>query len=50
MGKTFKRNKYDYDVEYSRKWSKQSRKNRGKRGVKETLSSNYDFYNDDDNW
>ena len=49
MGKTFKRNKYDYDVDYSRKWSKQSRKNRGKRKVQDVgYVSNNEQY--DDEW
>lgn len=48
MGKTFKRNKYDYDVDYSRKWSKQSRKNRGKRKVQDYgYISNSEQYEDD---
>ena len=49
MGKTFKRNKFDYDVEHSRKWSKMSRKNRGKRKVQDAgYTSSNDQYNDDE--
>ncbi len=41
MGKTFKRNKSDWDVEYSRKWSKEVRKNKNKRKIKDTLYDEY---------
>ena len=49
MSKSYKRNKYDYDVDYSRKWSKQSRKNRGKRKVTDLgySYSNNDNYEDE---
>jgi hypothetical protein len=48
MGKTFKRNKSEYDVEYSRKWSKMSRQNRGKRKIHDSYSSSYEKYEDDE--
>jgi hypothetical protein len=49
MGKTFRRSSHEYDVEYSRKWSKQSRKNRGKRKVQDLgYSSSNEQYNDDE--
>ncbi len=35
MGKTFRRNKDNWDVKDSRKWHKEVRKNRDKRKVKE---------------
>ncbi len=41
MGKTFKRNKSDWDVEHSRKWSKEVRKNKNKRKIKDTLYDEY---------
>ena len=48
MSKSYKRNKYDYDVDYSRKWSKQTRKNRGKRKVQDLGYASNDRYEDDE--
>lgn len=48
MGKTFKRNRSEYDVEYSRKWSKMSRKNRSKRKVNDFYSPVHERYEDDE--